>query len=159
MSTQPPRLSITTLAGLLIATGMMISIGGCAGAGPKDPSSPWKMPWTKKDKPPMVRLDLHVSDYKGGDGEVIAHFICPFHGGYATQKAKEWITKYLPTYRHEPTDTDMETCHAIAKEINRVFSPERIKVKLEGKFWRILEIELSNQPIERNEEPDDDIPF
>ena len=115
--------------------------------------------WTKKDKPPMVRLDLHVSDYKGFDGEVIAHFICPFHGGYATQKAKEWITKYLPTYRHEPTDTDMETCHAIAKEINRVFSPERIKVKLEGKFWRILEIELSNQPIERNEEPDDDIPF
>ena len=52
MSTQPPRLSITTLAGLLIATGMIISVGGCVGAGPKDSSSLWRMPWTKKDKPP-----------------------------------------------------------------------------------------------------------
>jgi hypothetical protein len=35
----------------LLLSSIAIVVGGCAGSGPKGPSD-WKMPWSKKDKPP-----------------------------------------------------------------------------------------------------------
>jgi DNA repair protein RadD len=112
--------------------------------------------WTKKDKPPMVRIDLHTSDNRGGGGEVIAHFLCPFHGGYATTKAHQFIAEHVPHWTPDELDTEHERCESLAKEINDCFHPRRIKVKRDGKFWRITAIDRESEAATQH---DDEIPF
>ena len=71
----------------------------------------------KQGKPDSVRVSYHTSQGK------FLTWVCPEHGGYATDKAKEWVSLHYPHYEND-LDTDF-----ILNCTKHLEQPKSIRVK------------------------------
>lgn len=84
----------------------------------------------KEGKPPSLRVM-----YSFGS-RTVSEFICPAHGGYATMKAMQW---WKSRGGLEPFPSNAQE---MLNRIDETLKPERITVIRDGKWFKILDVEL-----------------
>ena len=84
----------------------------------------------KQGKPDSVRVTYCTS---GGD---FSTWVCPAHGGYAADKAREWIAAHFPTLQDHTTD-------AILDNVGNGTIPFSIRVKESDKYPNITRYDFS----------------
>ena len=84
----------------------------------------------KQGKPDSVRVTYCTS---GGD---FSTWVCPAHGGYAADKAREWIAAHFPTLQDHTTD-------AILDNVGNGTIPFSIRVKETDKYPNITRYDFS----------------
>jgi len=130
----------------------------------------WNVTWvewhrhTKKDKPDSVRIEYHYAQEKSDGGyyahdlingtKIASEWLCFEHGGYATQKAKEWWKKM---HGDVPPETTTEAIQMLDSGGLKI--PEQITTQKENGFKRVTfhwfsEKERRTESIEM-----EDVPF
>ena len=79
----------------------------------------------KIGKPPMLKLCIKVKKHDFWINE----FICLNHGGYAQQKAYQWLDKFFPD--------EEKTIENIMENHNKMRIPKFVKAKMEGNWWKV----------------------
>jgi DNA repair protein RadD len=85
----------------------------------------------KQGKPDSVRVSYHTSQGK------FLTWVCPEHGGYAADKAKEWVSLHYPHYEND-LDTDF-----ILNCTKHLEQPKSIRVKESEKYPNITRYDFS----------------
>jgi len=105
--------------------------------------------WTKPDKPDSIRVTYHC-----GLTMRVSEWLCPDHGGYAASRYE--ARKAVLFSGARTTEEAMQECQWWAK-------PSRIKVKPDGKFHQIVQLDYTQKkpkPLQEYAGYDDsDIPF
>ena len=85
----------------------------------------------KQGKPDSVRVSYHTSQGR------FSTWVCPGHGGYAADKAKEWVSLHYPHYEND-LDTDF-----ILNCEKHLEHPKSIRVKESEKYPNITRYDFS----------------
>jgi len=105
--------------------------------------------WVKEGKPDSIRVTYHC-----GLNQRVSEWLCPDHGGYAASRYEARKAALFSGAR--TTEEAMQECQWWAK-------PSRIKVKPDGKFHQIVQLDYKPKDPEKIEVfagyDDDDIPF
>lgn len=98
----------------------------------------------KEGKPPSLKVTYYI-----GNGVVwpkfIREFVCLEHGGFATKRAQKWWRERAREAGDTPTSTSDALRRAGEGELKSV---DKVKAVLEGKFWRILKVEMRKEEAE-----------
>ena len=84
----------------------------------------------KQGKPDSVRVSYHTSQGR------FSTWVCPGHGGYAADKAKEWVSLHFPYYEND-LDTDF-----ILGCMKHLEQPKSIRVKESEKYPNVTDYDF-----------------